>query len=410
MQRMTTPARSSRLTRHVHPTDEDHKVTTLELFFDLAFVFAITQVTALMADDLSGRGAFRGAVLLALLWFAWSSFAWLGNTAKADEGVLRAGLIGALAAMFVVALAIPEAFDDSPEGVSAPLVLALAYVAVRLAHIVVYLVVASGDAGLRRQLFLVLVPVSIASTLLVTGALAHHPAPWWLAALVIDYGGIYASGTAGWRLPSPAHFVERHGLIVIIAIGESIIAIGVGVSGTPLTWAVLLAASLGIAVAVCLWWLYFDVVVLVAERVLISRPVDERPRLARDSFTYLHFPMIAGIVFLALGLKKVLTYVSDAEHYDLSYALTGTPLYALYGGTVAYLLAHVLFRLNNVRSLSRSRVTAAVLLLALIPVAGTVPALAALGLLTTVLVGLVAFEAVRYAGRREQIRHAEHSH
>ncbi len=393
--------------RHVHGTDEDHKVTTLELFFDLAFVFAITQVTQLMADDLSWRGAGRGTVLLGQLWLAWAAFAWLGNTAKADEGLLRLSLVGALMAMFVVALAIPEAFDDASSGLSAPLVLAVAYVAVRFAHLLVYRVAAAGDRGLQHQLFLMFLPVSLASVLLIAGALSPHPAPWWLAALVIDYVGIYAGGSDGWRLPSPAHFAERHGLIIIVAIGESIVAIGLGVGDTPLTSAVLLAALLGLVVSVCLWWLYFDVVALVAERVLADLPADERPRLARDSYTYLHFPMVAGIVFLALGMKKVVTYVADTDHHELTEALHGLPLYALFGGAILYLLGHIGFRLRNIGSLSRTRASAVVTLAVLLPLAAHVPAIVALGLVAAVLAVLVAFEAWRYSVGRDAIRHAD---
>ncbi len=395
--------------KHVHSTDESHKVTTLELFFDLVFVFAITQVTLLMADDPTWRGATRGVVLLALLWLAWCSFAWLGNTAKADEGLLRLALVGAVMAMFVVALAVPESFGDASQGLDVPLVLALSYVAVRIAHLVVYLVVASGDAGLRRQLLRTLVPVSIAGALLIVGTQAPGQLIWWAIALVVDYGGIYAAGTSGWRLPSPAHFAERHGLIILIAIGESIVSIGVGVSGTPLTGAVVLAAVFGLAVSVCLWWLYFDVVAIVAERVLTELPPEKRARLGRDSYTYLHFPLVAGIVFLSLGMKKVLTYVSDTKGHDLSDALTGMPLASLYGGVATYLIGHLAFRYRNIGSINKARAVAAVVVLALLPVAATVPALAALGMVAGVMTSLVAFEAVRYAQGRDQIRHADHA-
>ena len=390
--------------RHVHGTDETHKVTTLELFFDLVFVFAITQVTQLLADEPTARGAVRGGILLALLWFAWTSFAWLGNTAKADEGLLRLGLVGAVVAMFAVALAIPESFADEAGGLHPPLVLALAYAAVRGAHHVVNLVVASGDVELRRQLLLVLVPVAASMGLLVAGSVEDHQVVWWAAAVVVDYGGVYAAGTSGWRLPSPAHFAERHGLIVLIAIGESIVSIGVGVSGTPLTGAILLASAFGLAVSVCLWWLYFDVVAIVAEHVLTELPVEERPRLARDSYTYLHFPMVAGIVFLSLGMKKVLLYVSDK---DLGEALHGMPLYSLYGGVVAYLVAHLAFRRRNIGSLNRARLLIAVVVLALAPAAEHLAALAALGLVAALLVALVAYEAIRYASGRARIRHGE---
>jgi low temperature requirement protein LtrA len=399
----------NRVLKHVHSTDEGHKVTTLELFFDLVFVFALTQVTQLMADEPTAQGALRGFVLLALFWFAWASFAWLGNTAKADEGLLRLCLVGAVMAMFVVALAVPESFADAGGGLSAPLLLALSYAAVRLAHLVVYLVVAIGDPGLRRQIIRVLVPVGISGGLLITGALSDDRLAWWIGAVVVDYAGMYLAGASGWRLPGPAHFAERHGLIVLIAIGESIVSIGAGVSGTPVTASILLASVAGLAVAVALWWLYFDVVALVAEKVLADLPPDERPQLARDSYTYLHFPMVAGIVFLSLGMKKVLTYVSDPGKYA-DQPLATMPLLALYVGTVAYLVAHIGFRARNVHSLSRTRATTSVLLLALLPVAAKVPALAALTMLAAVMVGLVAFEAWRYSAGRSAIRHEGHVH
>jgi len=301
------------LVTRVRPTDESHRVTTLELFFDLVFVFAFTQVTALMAEDPTVVGALRGLVLLALLWWAWCSYAWLGNQAHADEGLVRATVVIAAAAMFVVALAIPESFADRDGGLFAPFVLAACYAVVRLLHLACYLVAAGDDAGLRRQLLLTAVPVVAATGLLVLGGAAGPPyqAVLWAAALLVDYTGIWITGTSGWRLPSPVHFAERHGLIVIVALGESLVALGVGVDKMPLSLAVVTAAVLGVAIAVSMWWLYFDVVAHVAEGVLSRTQGEARSRLARDSYTYLHFPIVASIIFLALGLKKVLEYVSD---------------------------------------------------------------------------------------------------
>jgi low temperature requirement protein LtrA len=339
-----------RLRARIVPTDEGHGVTTLELFFDLVFVFAVTQVTALMADELGWRGVLRGLVLLSLLWFAWSSYAWLGNQAHADEGVVRVAVIAAMAALFVVALAIPEAWADGGGGISAPVVLAGALALVRLLHLAVYAVAATGDAGLRRQLVRAAVPVSASAVLLVLGAILGGPTQTllWALALLVDYSGIYASG-ADWRLPAPRHFAERYGLIVIIALGESIIAVGVGVTDLPLTVPVAGAALLGLAVTVALWWLYFDVVAPVAEHELRSREGEERVRLARDSYTYLHFPMVAGVIYLALGLKKVAEYVGDSSHHGLTDPLPTTASWALYGGVVAYLVGHLAFRLRRRR-------------------------------------------------------------
>ncbi len=389
------------------PADESHRVTTLELLFDLVFVFAFTQVTQLLADDPTGVGVLRGIVLLALLWWAWCSYAWLGNQAHADEGVVRATLIVAMAAMFVVALSIPEAFADREGGLKAPLVLAACYLVVRIAHLSCYWVAAGDDAGLHRQLLMTAVPVMTAGGLLVAGGAIGPPAQTllWAGALLVDYAGIWLTGTSGWRLNSAGHFAERHGLIVIIAIGESIVAIGVGVGSEPLSWPVLVAAMLGITIAVCLWWLYFDVVAPVAEQVLVRTQGEQRSRLARDSYTYLHFPIVASIVFIALGLKKVLEYVADDDHHELSDALTGVPLAALFGGVAVYLAGHVSFRRRNVGSWNPHRLTAIAVVLVLLPVAWQLPALVSLGLVAGVLVGLVAYETVRFRQARDAVRH-----
>jgi low temperature requirement protein LtrA len=401
-----------RLRTHIVPTGEQHTVTTLELFFDLVFVFAFTQVTAFMADDLGWRGVLRGLVLFALLWFVWCSYTWLGNQARADEGVVRLAMIVAMGATFLVALAIPEAWGDEGGGISAPVVLAVALAAVRIVHLGVYAIAALGDAGLRSQLVRTALPVGTAVTLLVVGAVIGGPAQTvlWAIALVVDYTGVYASGT-DWRLPAPGHFAERYGLIVLIALGESIIAVGVGVTDLPLTLPTIAAAVLGLLVSVALWWAYFDVVAPVAEQQLRRREGAERVRLARDSYTYLHFPMVAGVIYLALGVKKVAEYVGDESHHSLTDPLPATALWALYAGVVAYLVAHLGFRLRNVGSINRPRaVVAAVLLLAPLAVQ-TLPALAALAVLAAVLVAMIVFEVVRYADARAAVRaQAAHHH
>jgi low temperature requirement protein LtrA len=387
------------------PTDEAHGVTTLELFFDLVFVFAITQITAFMAADLGVRGCLRGLVLLSLLWFAWCSYSWLGNQAHADEGVLRGAYIVAMAAMFVVALAIPEAWGDEGGGLSAPVLLAAGLTVVRATHLAVYVVAAAGDAGLRRQVVRAAVPVGASAALLLVGAVLGGPAQTglWALALVVDYSGIYLSGV-DWRLPAPRHFAERYGLIVLIALGESLIAVGVGVGHLPVTVPIVAGALLGMAVSVALWWAYFDVVAPVAERVLRERRGIDRVRLARDSYTYLHFPMVAGVIYLALGLKKVAQYVGDESHHALTDPLPTTALWALYGGVAAYLLAHLAFRMRNIGSINRPRAVVAVLLLPAPLALGQMPALGALGLLAGILVALIAFEVVRYADARARVR------
>jgi low temperature requirement protein LtrA len=401
------------LQRHVHSTDDSHRVTSLELFFDLVFVYGLTQVTALMAaGDQTWHKALEGLLVLALLWFVWSSYAWLGNQAKADEGVLRLALVVAMICVFLTALAIPDAFGAQEGSLDAGLLLALSLIVARAVHLGVYLIAAGDDRGLRRQLFLTAVPVGGWAVLLVTGAEVdgNLRLGLWALALAVDYVGIFVSSRAGgWRLNAAGHFAERHGLIVIIAIGESIVAIGVGATALPLTWPVLIAVLLGLTISVTLWWSYFDVVAPVAERVLTRAQGEDRAALARDSYTYLHFPMVVGIVYLAFGMKKVVNYVADTGHHDVGDSLATVPLVALYGGVVLYLVAHICFRLRNVRSVNRQRLGLAVLLVALLPVVAHLPALAALGVLAGLMVALIGYEVTKFAEARQAMRHADHS-
>jgi low temperature requirement protein LtrA len=289
-------------------------------------------------------------------------------------------------------------------------VLAVAWAVVRWVHLAVYAVAAGGDSALRRQLLRTAAPVVPATVLLVIGAVLAGTAQTtlWTLALLVDYTGIYLAGT-DWRLPAPGHFAERHGLIVLIALGESLIAVGVGVSDLPLTGATVVAAMLGLAIGVALWWSYFDVVAPVAERVLKGLTGTDRVRLARDSYTYLHFPMVAGVIYLALGLKKVAEYVGDTSHHSLADPLPTTAVWALYAGVAAYLIGHLGFRLRNIGSINRPRALVAAVLLVAPPAVGRLPALAALGVLAGVLVALIVFEVVRYAEARAAVR-AEAAH
>lgn len=385
---------------------ESSRVTALELFFDLVFVFAITQVTAFMAEDLSATGVLRGLLVFSMLWWCWVGYSWLGNIVRADEGVGRVAMFGAMAAMFVIALSIPEAFTDAEGGLSGPVVFALGYLAVRVLHLAIFWLAAADDPGLRRQLLRFTPSVAGGTVLLLVASQLEGPAQTlaWAAALLADYAGTILAGASGWRVRSASHFAERHGLILIVALGESIVAIGVGVTGLAISWPIVVASILGLAVAAALWWAYFDVVALVAERVLHGFEGEQQARLARDSYSFLHLPMVAGVVLLALGLKKVLEYVGNTAEHELTEALGLVPSSALYGGVAVYLLAHVAFRYRNVHSINRQRVVA-VALLALVPLVTRIPALAALGLLAAITTGLIAFEAVHFAAIRERVRH-----
>ncbi|MFE3028518.1 low temperature requirement protein A [Nocardia tengchongensis] len=389
------------------PVAEDASVTQLELFFDLVIVFAFTMVTDFAAHDATGVNLLRALLILAMLWWAWIGYSWLGNVIKADEGIARVAMFAAMGAVFIIALTIPEAFHDLPGGWYGPLVFVIAYLIVRLTHLVVFWMASAHDAQLRRQVIRWAAgSLSVASVLLVAGAATTGAAQLglWLAALVWDMGWTFFAGNE-WRLYSPSHFAERYGLIVIIALGESIVSIGVGVAGLPISWSITVGSMLGLGVAGLLWWAYFDVAALVVERAMHHAGGERRIQIARNCYTFWHFPMIAGIVSMALGLKKVLNYVGGAQGHSLSDQLHGIPLFALYGGVVAYLVALVGFRHYATGKVLVPRLVTAVVLLALIPLASALPALAALGMLCAVLLALIVFEVVRYAQPRDLIRH-----
>ncbi|MBX7252015.1 MAG: low temperature requirement protein A [Candidatus Promineofilum sp.] len=266
--------------------DGERKVTSLELFFDLVFVFAITQVTAKMAAEPVWGGLVRGLLIVSLLWWAWVAYAWLTNTVDADEGGTRILVFAAMGAMFVVALTIPNAFGSDA------LLFALAYGAVRLLHIFLY-ERGAHDEGVEAAVKRLAPGVLLAMGLLIAASQFDGAVQGalWVAAVAVDYVGVVLAGTEGWKV-SAGHFAERHGLIIIIALGESIVAIGVGVSGLPLDAGLIGASLLGLAVTCCLWWAYFDVVALVAERKLRQATGRDRAALARDSYSLLHLPMI----------------------------------------------------------------------------------------------------------------------
>jgi low temperature requirement protein LtrA len=323
-------------------TGSRHRVTPAELFFDLVFVYAITQVTALIAAEPSALRLLGAMVVLALLWWCWCCFAWLGNVSRADTGLLLTVLFTVMAVVLVVSLAVPEVYAEAPGGLNMPLVFVLGYGTVRLLHLAAYWVSDPGDralhATLRRTVLLSVAPPFV---LLLVGSLftGLRQGLVWLVAVVVDYFGIYLTGASGWRVASPAHFAERHGLIIIIALGESIVAIGVGVSGSPVSGQVLLAAVVGLLISIGFWLLYFRAVAGPVEHRLSALDGAERTVLARDVFTYLHLPLVAGVVLVAFGVKKALEQVADATGHGLAEPLHGLVAWALPGGVALFLLA-----------------------------------------------------------------------
>jgi low temperature requirement protein LtrA len=369
---------------------EEKRVAPLELFFDLVFVFALTQVTALMSHDPHWDGLGRGMLVLAALWWAWAAYGWLTNYIAAEEDRERLLMLAVMGAFLVAALATPEAFGDHA------LLFAVAYAAARWLHIFIFAEANEDvDAGeaIRR-----LARTALPAPLLLIGAAFLDDdaaqAAVWILALSLDFAGPYVFGVRGFRV-SPGHFAERFSLIVIIALGESIVAIGTGLD--ELDAGTVGAALLGLVLAFGIWWAYFDVVAIVAERRFREAEGMRRLRIARDSYSYLHLPMIAGIVLMALGMKKTLAHVDEP--------LDTVPAVALFGGIALYYAGHIGFRLRNVGTINRPRLVALVGCLALIPLGTEVDAVVALALATAVTSGVIAYETVRYAEARRRIRH-----
>jgi low temperature requirement protein LtrA len=376
---------------------EGERVKPLELFFDLVFVLAVTQCTALMIATGKWEGLAESMLVLGLLWWAWTSYAWLTSVVDPEEGAVRIALIAAMAALLLVSLSVPGAFENDA------LYFALAYTAVRVGHIALFTLASRDDPALRRSVAGLGVGAAVGCALLIGGSLLDTgpQIALWAVALVLDMGEPYLSGSVGWRLV-PLHFAERHGLVVIVALGESIVALGVG-ADVGLTVGVTAAAVLGIVLVSELWWIYFDLVAIANVRRLVNAPVGRtQNEMARDVYSYLHFPLVAGIVIAAFGLHETLAHVGDPLH--------GVRAFALPGGVAIYLLGHVALRLRGARTVNRRRLWLGVLLLALYPLAQEVASLAILAIITALLAVLIAVETHGYGEGRLQVRHAFDQH
>jgi low temperature requirement protein LtrA len=385
------PSRTPRLTAVLR---EGERVTSLELFFDLVFVLALTQCTALIAGTPTWEGILRGLLVLGVLWWAWVGYAWLTSVVDPEEGSVRLVMLASMAALLVAALCVPGVFGDDA------LLFACAYAVVRGAHIGLFVLASRDDEALRSSVLGLAVSTAIGVGILVIAAFTSEALQisLWGLALLLDMGGPFLFGSAGWML-IPGHFADRHGAIIIIALGESIVAIGAGASAR-VDAGVVAAAVLGVLVAGAMWWMYFDIVAIVAERRLTKATEGrERNEIARDSYSYLHLPMVAGIALIAVGLKKTLAHVGEP--------LGTVPAAAMLGGAATYLLAHVAFRWRNIHRLNRQRLVGAVLLFVLLAVEIAVkpPSLATLAALALLLSCLIAYEARHFAELRDRIRH-----
>ena len=381
--------------------NEGHRVTTFELLFDLVFVFAFTQVTEYMAETHTALGVLQALLVLSYLWWGWGSYGWLANQTHVDEGVMRLGMSLAMIAMFVVALVIPEAYHDMEGGLYGPMVFVVAYVVIRLVHLTLYFIAAGEDPALRRQVLRTGGALMIGAVALVIGALiGGELQTWiWLGAIITDMVLTFVTSRGGsWRIQSAAHWAERHGLIIILALGESIVSIGVGAAHEAISVPLLIGSVLAITLTISLWWLYFDVTAIAAEHVLAEQKGERRADMATEAYTYTHLLLVAGIVISALGVESVISHVDEHEPLGWFGAC------ALFGGTSLYLAGHAVFWKRVAGKWKVWRLTGGTLLLALLPVGAIVHPLIALGIVVAIAVAVAATETRRYAAKRAEVR------
>jgi len=372
--------------------EHEHSVTPRELFFDLVFVFAFTQVATLLSDDPTFAGIGRGVLVVAALWWPWTAYAWLTNTVDPEEGFVGAALLVALIAMFLAALAVPGVFDD--DGV----LFGAAFLVVVAMHLALYALAGRGHRDLFAAV-LRLAPWTLLGAVLILVAgfgFADGARIWlWVAALACTYVGAGLSGSTGWRV-YPSHLAERYGLVLIIALGEAFVAIGIGASGVGIGLGEVVAAILGLLIATSFWLAYFDFFPARLLQLLVTRSGTAQVALARDVYSYIHLPMVAGIVLFAFAMEVTLAHVGEE--------LATVPAFALCIGPALYLSAYVALRLRISRTLGRGRVIAALACVALFPVALAVPALVALALVAAVWVALHTYEIIWWREARAEAR------
>lgn len=365
---------------------EERSVGYLELFFDLTFVFAISQVTHLMLHDISWEGFGRGVLALLALWWAWVCFAWLTNMFEIARELHTVLMILAMAAMFIAAITLPTAFTTGA------LIFGLALLVVRLINVGIFIASSSREEETLAEAVRRLVPGLVVGPALIVAA-AFVPSPYrellWVAAAAADFGSPLVAGINGLRVV-PSYFIHRHGLVIIIALGESIISLGWGATENLHHPGVLGAVILGVLISSTLWWTYFGLTTD-AEESMRRTPAADRARLARDAYSYLHLPLVAGIVFFALGARV------SVEHIDEP--LAPLAALALTGGVALFYAAEVAYRWRDHHQLRVDRLLTAAAALLVYPVAISIPA----GLSLIVLTAIGVVRLVWELWRRRQV-------
>jgi low temperature requirement protein LtrA len=359
--------------------EREVRVSTLELFFDLVFVFTITQLTSVLAQDPNGKGLLRAALMLVVIWWMYGGYAWLTNVVAPDRLTYQMLLLGGMAGFLVISLAVPTAFG------AGGLAFGIAYLVVILIHAGLF---TRSQAGASATAILRVAPLNVIVALLIIGAGLTDG---------VAQGVLWAIAVAVILLPSlrppdprfeiaPGHFVERHGLVVIVALGESVVAVGIGAAGHSLSVGLVAVAVLGLGLSACLWWAYFgegqDERALEA---MTAAPARRRPRLALNGFYHWHLLILLGIIALASALEQAIGHPGDSLSFARSLALGG--------GVALFLVGDALFRHTLAIGAVRWRLIAAALALATVGLGPEVSAVAELCALFAVLAGCLALEA-----------------
>jgi low temperature requirement protein LtrA len=381
----------------VRDPGSEQRATTLELFYDLVFVFAITQVSHLLLAHLNWEGAGQAALVLLVVWWSWNYTTWVTNELDPNSTIVRLLLIALMLASLLMAIAIPDAFGDKA------LLFAGSYVAIQVGrHTFLTYVAAEPGTIERERARRILIWFVVAGMLWIAGALADGSlrTALWLTALALDYvaplvtywiPGMPPLAPRAWDVGS-AHFAERFQLFVIIALGETIVITGATTSELELTTARITALALAFLGTAALWWLYFNLVATIAERRL--EQAENRTVIARDAFTYLHVVIVAGILLSAVGDELVIAHPTDE--------LPDNELIAVVCGPALYLLAHVALRLRLAHTIAWRRVAGAIACVAVAAVGAFAPALVVSALLLAVLVTVIVADQFAAARRRSR--------
>ncbi|TDB73071.1 low temperature requirement protein A [Micromonospora sp. KC721] len=396
------------------------RVDRFEIFFDLVFVFSFFIIVRATAHDISGHTLLHSLLVLAVLWWIWVVHTVVATRVRLGEGFVPVVMVIGMAALFAFVLAVPQTIETHSAGIAGPITVAVSYLVIRVVHLWMYWHVVRTMPVESRHLLRLTPELVISTALLLAAALIPSQATnpetgalirdlLWASVVVLQYATGLIAGNRGAGVVSAEHWTERYDLILMIALGESVLSVGVGSStsldGQSPTWPAIVASSIGVVLAAALWWLHFDVIGPAARMTLHATLGRPRVALARDAYAYLFLPMIAGLILVSLGAEKMVTWLAQ-PHRPLGEALPGPGVPVLFGGVICYLIGDILFQLRALRTLTWLRVGTVVLLALLVPVAVRVPALAALVLVTVVCVGLVALEVVTMADSRRALRTA----